>query len=249
VRSSHRPLAAITIARRLGVPRRLIVLIEGESLINDGTALVAYRTAVAAAVSGSFSLHGAGGDFPAQHRQWCRRRPRRGTGTAVDLPARPRRRPARHDDLAHRRLRGVRAGRGAGVSGVIAAVTVGVIVGHRASEHSTPSSRLKSFAFWEVLVFLLNALLFVLVGLQLPAILQDQDRSAGTLIGLGALAGAVVIGTRLIWSHTAPYLVRLLDRRPQQQTLRISWRPRMILAWGGLRGAVSLAAALALPAD
>ena len=244
------PLAAITIARRLGVPRRLIVLIEGESLINDGTALVAYRTAVAAAaVGGSFSLLEASGDFllnilggavvgfvVAQVLLWIFLRVRGddllGTtisliaGFAAYVPA---------EEL--------------GVSGVIAAVTVGVIVGHRASEHSTPSSRLKSFAFWEVLVFLLNALLFVLVGLQLPAILEDQDRLAGTLIGLGALAGAVVIGTRLIWSHTAPDLVRLLDRRPQQRTLRISWRSRMILAWGGLRGAVSLAAALALPVD
>jgi len=243
------PLAAITIARRLGVPRRLIVLIEGESLINDGTALVAYRTAVAAAVGGSFSLLEAGGDFllnivggavvglvVAQMLLWIFLRVRGDDllGTTISLIA---------GFAAYVPAEELH------VSGVIAAVTVGVIVGHRASEHSTPSSRLKSFAFWEVLVFLLNALLFVLVGLQLPAILEDQDRSAGTLIGLGALAGAVVIGTRLIWSHTAPYLVRLLDRRPQQQALRISWRPRMILAWGGLRGAVSLAAALALPAD
>src|SRR4051794_1467820 len=243
------PLAAITIARRLGVPRRLIVLIEGESLINDGTALVAYRTAVAAAVGGSFSLLHATGDFVinvlggvavgvvvAHVLLWVFRRVVGDdllgitisliAGFAAYVPA---------EEL--------------GVSGVIAAVTVGLLVGHRASEHSTASSRLRSFAFWDVLVFLLNALLFVLVGLQLPGILEDQDRSAGTLIGLGALAGAVVIATRLVWSHTAPYLIRALDRRPQQRELRINWRPRMVLAWGGLRGAVSLAAALVLPQD
>ena len=134
-----------------------------------------------------------------------------------------------------------------GVSGVIAAVTVGLAVGHRVAALSSPSARLRGFAFWDVLVFLLNAVLFVLVGLQLPGILADQERSAGALVGLGALAGAVVIGTRLLWIHTTPYLVRLLDRRPQQLARRVGWRPRTVVAWAGLRGAVSLAAALALP--
>ncbi|RKQ92999.1 sodium/proton antiporter (CPA1 family) [Solirubrobacter pauli] len=243
------PLAAVTIARRLGVPHRLIVLIEGESLINDGTALVAYRTALAAAVGGSFSLLDAAGDFVlnvvggvvvgvivAQVLLWVFRRIVGDdllgvtvsliAGFAAYVPA---------EEL--------------GVSGVIAAVTVGLLVGHRAAEHSTASSRLRSFAFWDVLVFLLNALLFVLVGLQLPSVLEDQDRSAATLIGLGALAGAVVIGVRLLWSHTIPYLIRALDRRPRQVAMRVAWRERMVLAWGGLRGAVSLAAALALPRD
>jgi CPA1 family monovalent cation:H+ antiporter len=136
-----------------------------------------------------------------------------------------------------------------GVSGVIAAVTAGLLAGVHTSEHSTASSRLRAVAFWDVLVFLLNALLFILVGLQLPRILEHQDRSAATLIGLGALTGGVVIATRLIWTHTAPYLIRVLDRRPRQRAMRVSWRPRMVLAWGGLRGSVSLAAALALPAN
>jgi Na+/H+ antiporter len=223
------------------------VLIEGESLINDGTALVAYRTAVAATVGGSFSLLHATGDFVvnvlggvavgvvvAQGLLWVFRRIVGDdllgitisliAGFAAYVPA----------EELH-------------VSGVIAAVTVGLLVGHRANEHSTASSRLRSFAFWDVFVFLLNALLFVLVGLQLPAILEHQNRSAGTLIGLGALAGAVVIAVRLVWSHTIPYVIRVLDRRPQQRDLRVGWRSRMVLAWAGLRGAVSLAAALALP--
>jgi CPA1 family monovalent cation:H+ antiporter len=242
------PLAAVTIARRLGVPRRMLALIEGESLVNDGTGLVAYRTAVAAVVGGSFSLLEASGDFvlnvlggaavgvvAAYVLRWAFRRITDDVlgvtvsligGYAAYIPA---------EEL--------------GFSGVIAAVTVGVIVGHRLSEHSTASSRLRSFAFWDVLVFLLNALLFVLVGLQLPGILEDQDRSLGTLLGLGAIAGGAVILTRLVWSHTMPYVVRALDRRPQQVARRVGWRPRTVMAWAGLRGAVSLAAALALPAD
>jgi NhaP-type Na+/H+ or K+/H+ antiporter len=135
------------------------------------------------------------------------------------------------------------------VSGVIAAVTAGLMVGNRMSEHTTASSRLRSVAFWDVLVFLLNALLFVLVGLQLPGILENQDRSAVELLGLGALAGMVVIVVRLVWFNTVPYVVRALDRRPQQVRRRVGWRSRTVMAWAGLRGAVSLAAALALPQD
>ncbi len=77
--------------------------------------------------------------------------------------------------------------------------------------------------------------------------MEPSSRSAGSLIALGVLAGVVVIGTRLLWLHTAPYLVRALDRRPQQRGRRLGWRPRTVVAWSGLRGAVSLAAALALP--
>jgi hypothetical protein len=112
-----------------------------------------------------------------------------------------------------------------------------------------PRARLRGFAFWDVLVFLLNAVLFVLVGLQLPGVLADQDRSATTLLALGALAGAVVIATRLAWLHTMPFVIRTLDRRPQQVARRVGWQSRTVIAWAGLRGAVSLAAALALPQD
>jgi CPA1 family monovalent cation:H+ antiporter len=133
------------------------------------------------------------------------------------------------------------------VSGVIAAVTAGLIIGQRISDHTTASARLRSTAFWDVLVFLLNALLFVLVGLQLPGILEVQDRSIAELLALGALASAIVIAVRLVWFNTTPYVIRALDRRPQQVARRLGWRPRTVMAWAGLRGAVSLAAALALP--
>ena len=134
-----------------------------------------------------------------------------------------------------------------GVSGVLAAVGVGLIVGYHAPEISTPASRLRGYGFWEVLVFLLNAVLFVLVGLQLPAILEAQNRSAIELIGLAALISAVVIGTRMLWVNTTPYVLRAIDRRPQQVARRVGWRQRQIAGWSGLRGSVSLAAALALP--
>jgi monovalent cation/hydrogen antiporter len=241
------PLAATAIARRLGVPRRSVAIIEGESLINDGTALVAYRTAVAAAVGGTFDLLDATADFVVNAAG----------GIAVGLVAARVLvvlfRKAVGDDVVGVILSlaagyvGYLPAESLGVSGVLAAVTVGLIVGHRGSELSTPTSRLRGYAFWEVLVFLLNAVLFVLVGLQLPGILDAQSRSALELIGLAALIGAVVIACRLVWSNTMPYVVRALDRRPSQRARRVGWRVRMVSAWSGLRGSVSLAAALALP--
>jgi Na+/H+ antiporter len=240
------PLAATTIARRLGVPRRLTAIIEGESLINDGTALVLYRTAVVA-VGGSFDLLDATGDLISNVVG----------GIAVGVVAgfvlvEVFKRVVGEDVV------GVVLSIAAGfvgyvpaeqlhVSGVLAAVVVGLMVGRRSPDISTAASRLRGYAFWEVFVFLLNAVLFVLVGLQLPGILEDQERSALELVALALLVSAVVIATRLAWIHTAPYVVRALDRRPSQVERRVGWRPRTVVGWSGLRGAVSLAAALALP--
>src|SRR5215213_7263763 len=241
------PLAAVAIMRRLGAPRRVATVIEGEALVNDGTALVAYRTAVSAAVGGSFDLLDATGDFVVNVIG----------GIAVGLAA------AVLVVAALRRLLGddvvgvvtsLAAGYVAyipaeeiGVSGVLAAVTIGLIVGYKSPALSTPASRLRGYGFWEVLVFLLNAVLFVLVGLQLPSILSEQDHSALELIALAVLVSAVVIGTRLLWVNTTPYLIRALDRRPSQIARRAGWRLRLVTGWAGLRGSVSLAAALALP--
>jgi monovalent cation/hydrogen antiporter len=135
-----------------------------------------------------------------------------------------------------------------GVSGVIAAVTVGVYMGWHTPELTTPVTRLQGVAIWEVLTFLLNALLFLLVGLQLPAVIDNiSGHSAGELIGWGLLISAVVIGVRLIWQFTVVYLIRAIDRREVQRARRANWRMRLVGGWAGMRGAVSLAAALAIP--
>ncbi len=241
------PLAATTIARRLGVPRGITTVIEGESLVNDGTALVVYRTAVSAAVGGSFDLLDATGDFLVNVAG----------GIAIGFVAAvlvvKALKTLVGDDVVGV-VTSLAAGYVAyipaeeiGVSGVLAAVVIGLIVGYKSPALSTPASRLRGYGFWEVLVFLLNAVLFVLVGLQLPGILSAQDRSAPELIALAALVGAVVVGTRLLWVNTTPYVIRALDRRPSQVARRVGWRMRLVTGWSGLRGAVSLAAALALP--
>ena len=241
------PLAATTIARRLGVPRRITSVIEGESLVNDGTALVAYRTAVSAAVGGTFDLLDATGDFFVNVAGGI------AIGYVTGLVLIVVLRKLRSEDIVGVVISlaagyiGYIPAEELGVSGILAAVVVGLMVGHRSSDLSTPASRLRGYAFWEVLVFLLNAMLFVLVGLQLPGILEDQQRSAGELIGLATLVILVVIASRLVFVNTMPYVIRALDRRPSQRARRTGWRQRFVTGWSGLRGAVSLAAALALP--
>jgi Na+/H+ antiporter len=135
-----------------------------------------------------------------------------------------------------------------GVSGVLAAVTAGLYIGWRAPELASASTRLLGFSFWEVLVYLANAVLFILVGLQLHPILSGLGGTPMNVkVGQAVLVAAVVIAVRLGWLFTTPYLVRLLDRRPGQVPRRVGARERLVLGWSGMRGAVSLAAALALP--
>ncbi len=243
------PVAATTVARRLAVPRRVVSIIEGESLINDGSALVAYKVAVAAAVGGSFSLVDAGLDFVLSASGGVL------VGLAAGwLVAEVRR---RLDDIPVEITISLLSGfagyipaEAIGASGVLAAVTVGIVVGWRAPQISSASMRLQGYAVWETLVFLVNALLFVLIGLQLPLILDAlSGRSPASLLAGAAAVSVAVIVTRIAWVNTTPYLVRALDRRPAQRERRVGWRTRMIIAWSGMRGAVSLAAALALPAD
>jgi monovalent cation/hydrogen antiporter len=243
------PLAATAIARRLGVPRRLITVLEGESLVNDATALVAYRVAVAAAVSGSFVIWQAGLRFLVGATGGVL------VGLLVGwLIAEVRR---RLDDPVVEIVISVVTGYVAylpaellDVSGVLAAVTAGLYVGWRAPELASPSTRLLGFSFWEVMVYLANAVLFILVGLQLRPILSGLGGTAvAVLVGQAALISAVVIAVRLGWVFTVPYLVRLLDRRQAQRLRRAGARERLVTGWSGMRGAVSLAAALALPED
>jgi monovalent cation/hydrogen antiporter len=103
---------------------------------------------------------------------------------------------------------------------------------------------------WEILTFLLNAVLFLLIGMQLPTVIEDiSGYSAGELIFWGLLISAVVIVVRLLWGFTVPYLIRALDRRAIQRARRASWQQRLVIGWAGMRGSVSLAAALALPLE
>jgi NhaP-type Na+/H+ or K+/H+ antiporter len=134
------------------------------------------------------------------------------------------------------------------VSAVLAAVTVGCYIGWQAPKIASPATRLQGFGMWELLQFVLNAILFVLVGLQLPAILDALDNmSASQLIGYGFAVSLAVVLTRFVWSYTVVYLIRAVDRRESQRARRTTWQQRTLSGWSGMRGAVSLAAALAVP--
>jgi monovalent cation/hydrogen antiporter len=135
-----------------------------------------------------------------------------------------------------------------GLSGVIAAVTTGLYMAWYTPQLTTPILRLQTLAIWEILTFLLNAVLFLLVGLQLPGILDNlSGTSTANLILWGALVSAVVIGVRLAWVFVLPYVSRLLERRDTQPQRRIPADQRLVVGWAGMRGSVSLAAALAIP--
>jgi Na+/H+ antiporter len=243
------PVAATAIARRFDLPRRTINLLEGESLVNDASALVLYRIAVGAIGGGAFSLIGAGLEFIVSAA----------AGAAIGLVVgRVITEIRRHLDdppveITISLLSGYAAyvpAEALHVSGVIAAVTAGVAIGWWAPGIASPEVRQQGFALWSLLAFLLNAILFVLIGLQLPAILDGlSGESTGFLLGVALTISAVVIGTRVVWSLFTPFVIRALDRRESQRARRSDWRARMVIAWSGMRGAVSLAAALALPAD
>jgi Na+/H+ antiporter len=243
------PLAASAIGRRVGAPRRIMTIVEGESLINDGTALVLYKTAVAAAVGGTFSFWESGGKLVGGALAGV------AVGFAVGAVVAEIRR--RIDDPPVEITISLATGYAAylpaealGASGVLAAVSAGVYVGWLAPAISTPAMRMQGTAVWELLQFLLNAVLFVLIGLQLPTIADGiGGRSAAEVAGLSALMWATVIGTRLLWVNATTFVIRALDRRASQRARRGTWRARIVITWAGMRGAVSLAAALALPLD
>lgn len=241
------PLAGAQIMRRLGVPRRMVSNVEGEGLFNDASALVAYKIAVAAVVSGSFSAGDAGVKFVAGAAggiaigliagwviAWIRARTTDTqisvtisllSGYAAFVPA----------DLL-------------GASGVLAAVTTGIYMGVRGPSFIDPRTRLQGFFVWDIVDFLINATLFVFVGLQLHTVVEALSGSALTLGGQALAISGVVVSMRVAWMFCSRYLIRL-DRRYARRATRVGWRPRLVIAWSGMRGAVSLAAALAIPLE
>ena len=240
-------VAPAEIMRRIGAPRRLITIVEGENLTNDWTALVLYRFAIAAVATGSFSIWEAIPKFVATGLG----------GVAIGLVAGRivREVRARVDDPPTEITISLLSGYAAylpaeelGLSGVIAAVTVGLYMGWHTPQLTTPLMRLQGVAVWEILTFLLNGLLFLLVGLQLPGILDDLSGiSAGELLWWGLLVSGVVIVIRLLWMFLIPNAVQLADGPEGEGLRRAPPAERLAIGWAGMRGSVSLAAALAIP--
>ena len=235
------PLAATAIARRLSVPRRYVSVVEGESLVNDGTGLVLYRIAVGAVLTGTFSAwHGlglfvltaTGGVAVGLAVGWTVRQVRR----RLDNP------PA---EVTISLLTGYFAFLPAeliGVSAVLAAVTAGIYLGWYTPQLTTSEVRLQGAAVWEITQYLLNALLFVLIGLQLPLILDALGEIAtGELLWWAVAVSATVIVARFAWVFVVMAAPKLLRGGHSW------WKGATFVSWSGMRGAVSLAAALGLP--
>jgi monovalent cation/hydrogen antiporter len=241
-------IAATSVFRRLGAPRIVSTLVEGEALLNDATALVAYRVAVLAVVTGTFVLSDAVGAFVIAALGGV------AIGAIVGRIAGEILR--RLDDppvevvislvvpfaayLPADRL---------GLSGVLAAVAAGLVIGSRLGTILTPNSRVLWLTSWKMVGFILNGFVFVLIGLQLPDILQGLGgRSPSSVLALAAIVCAVVVVTRMVWVFISSYIPGSPARQIARVDPRLATRLTFVVGWSGLRGAVSLAAALALPA-
>ena len=239
------PIAATAIGRRLGVPRRLIDVVEGESLVNDGTALVLLRTAIAASVTGTFSIWHAGWELVVSIAGGV------AVGLVVGYAVRRFRRvldnPPLEVTIAF--LTGYFAflpAAALGVSGVLAVVTAGVYMGWYTPELTTVQTRLTGRAFWEILTFLLNAVLFGLVGLQLRPILDALSGTSGSsLVGDAAVIVLAVLALRIAWVFSVTYAPRLVSW--QTRAAAQPWTHTAFVSWNGMRGAVTIAAALSIP--
>jgi Na+/H+ antiporter len=241
-------VAATAIFRRLGAPRRIVTILEGESLINDATALIAYRFAVAVAIGGAFSLANAGTSFVVVGLGGI------AVGVVVGFILTEGWR--RTNDPTLEIMISLLAPFAAylpaealGLSGVLAAVVAGLIAGRRAARVLSPDARLMGRAVWDIVIFVINSLAFMLIGLQLPSILRALDQSGSTLIGYGLAISLIVIVTRIVWVFPATYLPRLLSERIRKRDPYPPPKAVFVVSWAGMRGAVSLAAALALPID
>jgi Na+/H+ antiporter len=239
-------VAATSIMQRLGGPPIISAIVGGESLVNDATGLVALRFAVAAAASGTFVLWQAGLQLILVSVG----------GVAVGL--------AIGWLLAQVQLRledplieitlsflasyaAYLAAEHLQVSGVLAVVAAGLYAGWRSPELLSPTTRMQGIAVWSMAVFVLNGLAFILVGLQLPTILDGlTGRPAQVLVLDGLLVSVAVIAIRLAWTFLGAYLPFLVPAVRRHERIP-PWRNVTVTAWSGMRGAVSLAAALSLP--
>ncbi|MCD2195145.1 Na+/H+ antiporter [Actinomycetospora endophytica] len=231
-----------------GLPRRFLTTLRAESLVNDGTALVVFAVALAVATGeqsfswpgalGRFALSYLGGALAGLLVAWLSVQARRIATdrlleNTVDVLT-----PFAAYLLAEL----------VGASGVLAVVVVGLGMARMGPRITAARTRLQARGFWQISTFLLNGALFVLVGLQLRGALAAlQDYSLGQAVLDAGLVALAVMGTRVVWNYTTPYIIRAVDRRPVQRARRIGARQRLVGAWAGFRGGVSLAAALAVP--
>jgi len=242
-------IAATSIAKRIGLPQRIVDILEGESLVNDATGLLALEFGVAIVVSGQRPTVGAGllrlayltiaglalglivGMVVERIHKLIDDGPIEITLTIL-VPY-----------VAYLTAEEIRA------SGVLAVVACGLYLSRKSSQFFSPNVRIQAWAVWDALTFVLNGLVFVLIGLQLPFVLAGiHDYGLKQLLLYGALFSALVIVLRLIWMFPGAYIANVIRIRLLHQNVRMpSPRQIFVVGWTGMRGVVALAAAIALP--
>jgi monovalent cation/hydrogen antiporter len=240
-------VAPLAVARRLGLPRRLLVVLEGEGLANDATALILYRFAVAAAVTGAFSLQQAAGTFALivvgeilygiatgwlslRLRQWARD-PRVEITLSLMTP-----------------YIAFWVPQHLGGSGVLATVACGLYVSWVGPRLISSATRLQGIFFWDLLVYLIEGFVFLVTGLQVRALLEEaQFVPIRELVVATLLTTLIAIVARFIWVFPATYIPRWVSPSLARRDPSPPWQQPFLLAFTGVRGVVSLAAALAIP--
>lgn len=240
-------VAPLSIARRLGLPRRILVVLEGEGLVNDATALILYRFAVLAVATGAFSLSKASGLFgmivageivygiavgwlSLRLRQWAKN-PRVEITLSLMTPY-----------LAYWIPEHL------GGSGVLATVACGLYVSWNGPKLIPAATRLQGIFFWDLIIYLIEGFVFLVTGLQARTLIEKaHDFPVGELLFATAVTAAIAIVARFVWVFPAAYVPRLLIPPLRRREPSPPWRGTFIIAFTGVRGVVSLAAALAIP--
>lgn len=240
-------IAATASTKDLAVPKRIITILEGESLVNDATGLIAYKYAVAAVAIGSFGIWEAGLQFILVASggillglalgtvfKWIHRltpdSPTTDTALTFLTPF-----------VVYMVAETIH------VSGVLAVVTCGLYLSWHSSRIFSQMTRLQAYGSWNTAIFVLNGVVFILIGLQLPGILDNiEGHSLTMLLKYGAIVSLAVIIGRIIWVYPSAFIPRL-SRRIRQAEPEVNIKLVTIVAWSGMRGVVSLAAALAIP--
>jgi CPA1 family monovalent cation:H+ antiporter len=248
-------VAASGIIKGLGLNKKVITILEGESLVNDASALIAYRYAVAAVTTGTFIFWKAGLQFLLVA----------GVGIIIGIII------GYLFVLAHKKIENnpvvetsltllspfvsYLAAEQFHMSGVLAVVSTGLVISWRSPEVFSYQARMRIKGVWDTLVFLLHGFVFILIGLQLPSIIRDLGNYPfSQILGYGLLISAVTIVVRIIWVFAGVSSQKFFQKkkRPADDLSETgnqdsTWKNVLVVAWTGTRGVISLAAALALP--
>lgn len=241
-------VAATSVLQELKVPRRVVTILEGESLVNDASSLIVLSFAVQAVKTGDFVLWKAVADFfvvvimgiviglaiahvvYAIHK-FLPTTPSIDTAISFITPY------LMYITAEHFHC-----------SGVLAVVSGGLFLSFRSHDVFSYSTRLQAISIWSTLVFLLNGIVFILIGLQLPAVIEGMwDYSFADAIRYAIVISVITIIVRLVWVFPGTYLPRMISQRIREREERPTWKGVLIVGWSGMRGVVSLASALAVP--